>query len=484
MDASVLFSDFIIKQQDRGLYHVTHPRMKSFCLEVTTLSGSEFLIRQTGGTEDVYVRRRTTVLARVDKDMSIRVGNYTFTLQQLFNASSAMRQLFKPSFAGKDEPSEKATPQDVDLDLEPSEIYMLGADPKCDICLASPRVAWRAVKIKEEAGKWTAFPVHGGQKVTLDQGVILKVGPYQISLAEGRYLQIRTVTQSRLDVDNIDVKKNSKFLIRGLSFGVKSGEFIGIMGPSGAGKSVLLKAMRGIIPLTGGTMRLDGRDFRAMPDFYSEIGYVPQDDLVYTYLTVTENLYYAARLRLPSDWPNEAIDIKVNELLEKMSLQDCAKRRCSDISGGQRKRVHLGIELILEPNFLLADEICSGLSSWDTDNVLKHLRRMVDEGKTVILTIHTPDVEALDLMDLILLVDRGGFLAYYGPAQPDAIKYFTRRSLSPYQSPKIIFDVLEKRKDDSGSERRVSPEQWRERFLSSHYYKKYVQERLAKGICK
>jgi ABC-type multidrug transport system ATPase subunit len=110
---------------------------------------------------------------------------------------------------------------------------------------------------------------------------------------------------------------------------------------------------------------------------------------------------------------------------------------------------------MLGSTFLLADEACSGLSALDTDNVLHLLREIADSGKGVILTIHSPDIEALDLMDTLLVLDVGGFIAYYGPAK-DAVKYFDRNAFT-HTSPKRIFDVLEK-KHPSG-ERKTSPEQ-------------------------
>jgi hypothetical protein len=124
--------------------------------------------------------------------------------------------------------------------------------------------------------------------------------------------------------------------------------------------------------------------------------------------------------------------------------------------------VQLGIELVTEPSVLLADEPCSGLSAWDTDNVMRHLRGLGDRGRTILVTIHSPDVEALEMMDRLLLLDRGGVVAYFGPAYPDSLTYFSRCEPSPYQSPKLIFDVLERRKRDGSDDRKTPPHRWRQ----------------------
>jgi ABC-type multidrug transport system ATPase subunit len=284
---------------------------------------------------------------------------------------------------------------------------------------------------------------------------------------------------------------------------------MGIIGPSGAGKSTLLKAIRSIMPIASGDISVLGKNINQAPSLLKEIAFVPQDDVVISELTVEENLRFAASLRLPSDWTDEARAKKVEELLINTGLQGVSNRLCSIISGGQRKRVNLALELILDSTFLLADEACSGLSALDTDNVLHLLREIADTGKGVILTIHSPDIEALDLMDTLLVLDVGGVIAYYGPAK-DAVKYFDRNALI-HTSPKRIFDVLERKlslkevkefveeelkklaeegKTLSAEEikklteepkRKTSPEQWVQQYKNSLYHK-YLEKNLSDSI--
>lgn len=261
---------------------------------------------------------------------------------------------------------------------------------------------------------------------------------------------------------------------------------MGIIGPSGAGKSTLLKAIRQLIPTHNGTISLSGRDTRTHPEILKEIGFIPQDDVVIPELTVEENLQYAATFKLPADWPATARQKKVDELLKNLRLEEQRHQLCSsgEVSGGQRKRVNLALELLLEPTFLLADEVCSGLSALDTDNILQHLRRIANGGKGVILTIHSPDIESLDLMDTLLVLDKGGVIAYYGPAQK-ALRYFSSaQGDSLYKSPKLIFDVLEKSKTTTeGKEvRKTPPEEWQKHYRASPYYHDYIENRLATEV--
>lgn len=269
-----------------------------------------------------------------------------------------------------------------------------------------------------------------------------------------------------------------QFLLKTLSLTLQAGEFMGIIGPSGAGKSTLLKAIRQLIPLHNGKVLLSGENVAQHPTLLKEIGFVPQDDVLIPELTVAENLLYAAALRLPADWPDSARQERLDELLHRLRLSEHRDNPCNKISGGQRKRVNLALELMLEPSFLLADEVCSGLSALDTDNILQHLRNIADSGKGVMLTIHSPDIEALEIMDTLLVLDVGGLIAYYGPAA-EALRYFSSaQGDSPYNSPKLIFDVLERTVSPDSDQRCTTPEQWAQNYRNSAYYRHYLQRNL------
>jgi len=462
--------EFTIGNTPESTYRLSDSSTDKILMTVTAVSGVEYLIHNHSDNQNnltVDRRQQGVVMARVDKFTHLRLGKTSFTLEKLFKNifSETKNTLTKPQ---------------TDYRLETNKTYLAGASDICDIALPSPRVAWHALEIKSQNNQWETRFIPTNKTKTLANNSIVRVGSYQLELKENGHLKARIATHDRLILKNLYVrnpKKKYEHLIHDCSLSIKAGEFMGIIGPSGAGKSTLLKAIRAIIPIQSGQINLSGQNTRKNAAILKEIGFVPQDDVVIPELSVAENLHFAATLRLPSDWTAEAIEQKVADLLKAMNLEEQQNSYCSEISGGQRKRVNLALELMLEPTFLLADEVCSGLSSLDTDNILQHLRLVADNGKGVMLTIHSPDIEAFDLMDTLLVLDVGGFIAYYGPAQ-EAIKYFSQKEHSPYKSPKLIFDMLET-KDPKTGERITSPEQWYERYKMSPYYHEFVEARLS-----
>ena len=464
---------FTVGSSSECTYTVSHPSVCEKHLFGVPLSESEYLLRDVSDGGEMIVDRKTVVMARVNKYNRIQIGKKTFSLDDLFKGKLLEGHQTSDTQAFKTE-----------YNIDNKKTYVVGASTSCHITLPSPRVAWKSFKMTGKDGNWEIHPFHGDKKPFVwENGKTLKVGSYQLEL-KGDMLKVLPVTDNCIDLSNIEVvvkdrkTKEDLRLAQNVSLSVQSGEFVGIIGPSGAGKSVLLKAIRGLVPIRNGQIFLNAQAAGKDSPLFQEIGFIPQDDVVYPELTVEENLRFAATLRLPSDWPPEAIDNEVSKLLQRLYLTDCRDTSVSEISGGQRKRVNLATEMILEPSFIMADEVCSGLSSWDTDNIIHHLRRIADDGKIVMLTIHTPDIESLDLMDMLLVYDKGGLIAYYGPAQPDAMQYFSNQQLSPYRSPKLIFDVLERREKKEGKEeRKTSPEEWNAKYRNSPYYYRYVEGR-------
>lgn len=208
------------------------------------------------------------------------------------------------------------------------------------------------------------------------------------------------------------------------------------MGPSGAGKTTLISALNGYTPPTLGQVLFNDRDLYAnYGQFQGVIGYVPQDDIMHGDLTVARALYYTARLRLPPDSSDAEIAERIKVVIEQLGLKGTenvliGSPQKRGISGGQRKRVNLAMELLTDPAVLFLDEPTSGLSSEDTLTVMRLLRTLADEGKTILLTIHQPSLEAYRQLDNLVVVakDPGttdpGRLTYYGPAYPQAVQFF------------------------------------------------------------
>jgi ABC-type multidrug transport system ATPase subunit len=229
----------------------------------------------------------------------------------------------------------------------------------------------------------------------------------------------------------VDLKhyfKDGQIALDSLSFDIRKGQLIGIMGQSGCGKSTLVKAISAEIIPTYGEVRLDGKNLYENVTFFTQhFGYVPQDDLLYPYLTVYENLYYRGRLRMPKI-SRSYLDIKISNILNQTNLTHRKNTRVGDsktkfLSGGERKRLNIALELLFEPSVIICDEPTSGLSFSDMEQVFDILKNLSEQGNIVIMTIHQPTVNIFQKFDQVLLMDMNGKQVYYGtPA--DCYNYF------------------------------------------------------------
>ena len=275
-----------------------------------------------------------------------------------------------------------------------------------------------------------------------------------------------------------------KRLLDDISFTAYPTEFIGLMGPSGAGKTTLLMALIGYIRPTAGRTLVNGDELSSHYDRYrATIGYVPQQDIIHGELTVYEALYYTAKLRLPSDTSDQEIAERIERVLQSLEITKAAHVRIGSpqhkgISGGQRKRVNLAMELLTEPSLLCLDEPTSGLASEDAANVTQLLRRLADEGRTILLTIHQPSLQVYRALDnVIYLAD--GEQVYYGPTYPDSILYFHPRVRpGTPQAEEILSDPGSCLKPIVAAQRAGEPmETFAARYRQSTYHREYVEER-------
>ena len=300
---------------------------------------------------------------------------------------------------------------------------------------------------------------------------------------------------------HIRVKEKLSFIATDLEFrfpnsnnGVKpiniresEGQLIGIMGASGSGKTTLLKLLAGIIKPTRGTIRLNGIDISEI-DKYMEgaIGYVPQDDILFEELTVYQNLYYNAKLSI-SGLPEEALEYRIVKGLKNLGLEHTKDLKIGNvlsqtISGGQRKRLNIALELSRQPPVLFVDEPTSGLSSSDSENVIDLLKEITLQGKLVFVVIHQPSSDIYKMFDKVIVMDVGGYPIFYGNPI-EAISYFKSISQQLDHSkvicetcgtvnPEQIFNIIEARMVDEfgnfSDKRKISPEQWYE------YYKEKI----------
>ncbi len=255
----------------------------------------------------------------------------------------------------------------------------------------------------------------------------------------------------RLDVQGLEQKVGSRVLLAGgMGFSIPAGAFVGLLGPSGSGKSTLLKACCGLQKPTKGKILLNGEDFYKNPaPWRSQLGYVPQDDIIHQELTVEKAVDYAARLRLPVDLSPERRKALVSRVIAEVGLQERLKVRIRKLSGGQRKRASVAVELLSRPGLLFLDEPTSGQDPKLEEDMMRLFRGLSREGATVVVTTHA--MASIELLDTVLLL-QGGWLVYMGPPQ-DLLEFFDSRS---YEG---IFRILAK----------DNPAQWAQRFRSSKY---------------
>lgn len=258
----------------------------------------------------------------------------------------------------------------------------------------------------------------------------------------------------RIDVAGLTtVVKGGKKLLNAISLSILPGEFVAIVGGSGAGKSTFMDAISGVRPATSGSVRYNGRDYyREMALFRNSLGYVPQDDIIHVDLKVRRVLQYAARLRLPSDTSAADRDAAVDDVIEQLGLVSQKAVRVSALSGGQRKRTSIGVELLTRPRIFFLDEPTSGLDPATDTQMMRLLRRLADGGSTVILTTHA--TKNVAMCDKVVILARGGFLAYVGTPER-ALRYFEVEAFDQ------IYDKLA---DEA------TPEEWAARFAASVEY--------------
>jgi ABC-type multidrug transport system ATPase subunit/pSer/pThr/pTyr-binding forkhead associated (FHA) protein/ABC-type multidrug transport system permease subunit len=256
------------------------------------------------------------------------------------------------------------------------------------------------------------------------QGDVIAVGHHVFQLEGNQLVEYVDSGDVSFEADGLNVwaPGGGRQLMHDMTFRLPGRALLGVVGPSGAGKSTLLNALTGFKPADKGTVRYAGRD---LYDEYDElrrrIGYVPQDDILHTSLTVRKALELGAELRFPPDVTPTERRARIDEVLAELGLTQHANTVVSRLSGGQRKRTSVALELLTRPTLLYLDEPTSGLDPGMDLNVMESLRKLADDGRTVIVVTHS--VLQLDLCDYVLVLAPGGYVAYFGPPQ-DALPFF------------------------------------------------------------
>ena len=360
-----------------------------------------------------------------------------------------------------------------------NEQITIGRVPDNSVVLNHPQVSAHHALITKVDGGYRILDMRSTNRVyvngqitasqMLRTGDEIRIGPYRFTYTGTELRQYDESTHIRIDARNLKkVGNNSIILLNDISLVIPPRKFVALVGGSGAGKSTLMDALNGLRPAQGGTVFYNGVDYyRNLAAFNTQLGYVPQDDIVHRELTVERALYYAARLRLPSDFTPEQIKWRIDEVLEDVEMTDRRALLVNKLSGGQRKRVSIALELLANPSIFFLDEPTSGLDPGLDRKMMSLLRRLADRGRTIVLVTHATN--NINACDYVCFLAQGGRMAYFGP--PDKAKEF-------FEKPDFaeIYSVLEPTREQPDI-----PAQAEARFLASPDYQRYVVQPASAG---
>ena len=365
---------------------------------------------------------------------------------------------------------------------DPQATKTIGRTPENDIQIPHPQVSSRHAVLHvtggqlfiEDKGSANGTYVRGqripaNQRVPVQNGEKVLIGPMPLLLQaaggdvavvvedaahwEGRPLYEIEAWDLLMQVPDRDNPGELKTLLDHVSFKALPGDLIALMGPSGAGKTTLLLTLNGYLPPSAGQVRINGEDLYAIYDaLRGSIGYVPQDDIVHPELTVWEAVRYSAKFRLPPDYSEDEIERRVQTTLAQLGLENVAhlqigKPERKILSGGQRKRVNIAMELVTDPVIMFLDEPTSGLAADDTAALVQLLAELAKQtGKTIITTIHQPAKEEFEKFNLALILGPGGLLTFYGSPK-DGYRFFGSwlerlGKANTVDNPRDMFDML------------------------------------------
>ena len=304
----------------------------------------------------------------------------------------------------------------------------IGRDPTNEIVVDDLLASRHHAEIRPDAaGRWviTDLGSHNGTHVNgravrqavLSELDVVGIGQAMFRVSGGTLEQYAPSGDVSIEAAGLTVRSpTGTVLLDRVGFTLHDRTFLAVVGPSGAGKSTLINAITGFRPATEGTVRYNGRDLYAEYDeLRRRIGLVPQDDVVHTQLTVRQALGFAAELRFPPDVSRADRTSRVDEVMAELGLTHRADVVVGALSGGQRKRVSVALELLTRPSLLVLDEPTSGLDPGYERTLMDLLRSLADGGRTVIVVTHS--VQSLMLCDRVLFLAPGGHTAYFGPPQ-------------------------------------------------------------------
>jgi ABC-type multidrug transport system ATPase subunit/pSer/pThr/pTyr-binding forkhead associated (FHA) protein len=387
------------------------------------------------------------------------------------------------------------------LQLEGKNTIRIGRAPDNDIHLSDGRVSryhaviervgmrYRIRDLRSDNGTFVNDRRVEQEKV-INPGDVIQVATTKLRFATDGLHSTDEDYGLRLDLLRLHKRvNNQKDLLQDISLSIPPCTFVALVGTTGAGKSTLLDAMNGFRPASHGQVLINGVSlYQHFDAFRAELGYVPQDDIMHRELTVFEALDYAGRLRMPADTSVRERHHRIQEVLGELHLEQQRDLPIHKLSGGQRKRVSIGIELLTKPRLFFLDEATSGLDPGTESELMQLLRNLTSdprEGRTIILVTHA--TKNVSLCDQVIFLTRGGHLAFFGTSE-EALTYFEQfwseqqRRLKPVFEFDDIYDLLDPDKAlaNTATEKQklAAAAEWSKRYRQSPYYRTHVIDGL------
>lgn len=469
-------------------------------------NGRHFL-QDLGSTNGTYVNnvRAGAQLQPLEPGDVIRIGD---------EAGNNVRLVFQLGAAASGEPAPFAIPGTMrltELPMGTQERLTLGRAADNQLALAHPAVSRYHAEIRQtpagailtDLGSQNGTYLNGARvrgPQQLHAGDVIQLGPYKVVYGQEGSRLLDPHGNFRVDAVGLEriitikgrpalfggrQSAQRRAILKKINLSIQPREFVAFVGGSGAGKSTLLKAISGFAPADGHVF-VNGDDLYAnFPAYRHILGYVPQDDIIHGLLPVRDALRYAAQLRLP-DLTRPEIEDRINRVLTQVEMMEHADKQISRLSGGQRKRVSIAVELLAEPYLFFLDEPTSGLDPGLEKKMMFTLRNLADEGRTIILVTHaTANIE--QCTHVAFLAD--GYMPFFGPPQEardffvasDFADIYTRLSQPLNETteplPAPLQPVLHRLQAENPGAVVRAPDLWHRYFLESDYYQKYVAHR-------
>ncbi len=373
--------------------------------------------------------------------------------------------------------------QEVVPEIRPIQLgaptITIGRLPDNTVVLNNPQVSGHHARLERVGAGYRILDLGStnhvyvnAQRVTnqqLNPGDEVRIGPFKLIYTGTELTQYDESGSIRIDA--LRLKKtgnNATILLNDITVAIPPRKFVALVGGSGAGKSTLMDALNGLRPAQQGVVLYNGQDYyRHLAAFSTQLGYVPQEDIVHRDLTVDRALYYAAKMRLPEDFTETQIKQRIDEVLEDVEMKHRRHLLVSKLSGGQRKRVSIALELLAKPSVFFLDEPTSGLDPGLDRKMMFLLRKLADKGQTIVLVTHATN--NINSCDYVCFLAQGGRLVYFGPPN-DAKKFFNKDDFAE------IYTALE----PSDANPNI-PAEAEARFKASPDYQKYVDELIRQG---